>query len=90
MIMKLKTIYLSAFNNTTITGQLRTMDPVTGMTTLITDWGFEQIAPFALPIWPCMSPVGLASNPNPPNGTTGVPIKWEHTYLDKWELYYQC
>jgi|WetSurMetagenome_2_1015567.scaffolds.fasta_scaffold09849_2 hypothetical protein len=68
------TIYLSAFNVTTMTGQLRTMDPVTGMTTLITDWGYEQIAPFALPTWLCMSPVGQPSNPSPPNGTTGVPL----------------
>jgi hypothetical protein len=42
------TIYLSAFNASTFTAQLRTMDPVTGMTTLLVDWGFEQIAPFAL------------------------------------------
>jgi hypothetical protein len=42
------TIYMSAFNNTTFTGQLRTMDPGTGATALVTDWGFEQIAPFAL------------------------------------------
>ena len=47
------TIYLSAFNNTTFTGQLRTMDPLTGMTTLITDWGYEQIAPFSLLGFPC-------------------------------------
>jgi hypothetical protein len=42
------TIYLSAFNNGTFTGQLRTMDPATGNTTLITDWGFDQVAPFHL------------------------------------------
>jgi hypothetical protein len=68
------TIYLSAFNFTTMTGQLRTMDPVTGMTTLITDWGIEQIAPFSLPGLPCMSPVGQASNPSPPWGATNIPI----------------
>ena len=47
------TIYLSAFNNDTFSTQLRTMDPVTGMTTLLVDWGvlyggLQQIAPFAL------------------------------------------
>ena len=40
------TIYLSAFNNGTFTGQLRTMNPSTGMTTLVVDWGFDQVAPF--------------------------------------------
>jgi hypothetical protein len=43
-----QTIYLSAFNYSTFTGQLRTMNPQTGMTTLITDWGLIQIAPFAV------------------------------------------
>jgi hypothetical protein len=43
---ELGTIYLSAFNNGTFTGQLRTMDPATGMTTLVVDWGFDQVAPF--------------------------------------------
>lgn len=69
------TIYLSAFNNTTNTGQLRTMNPTTGNTTLIVDWGFDQVAPFALNTNygpPC--PVGAPSNPNPPNGATSVPI----------------
>ncbi|MDP3832309.1 MAG: T9SS type A sorting domain-containing protein [Ignavibacteriaceae bacterium] len=64
------TIYLSAFNGTTATGQLRTMDPVTGATTLVVDWGFEQIAPFELNTQVC--PVGSAFNPTPSNGTTGV------------------
>jgi hypothetical protein len=68
------TIYLSAFNNTTLTAQLRTMNPQTGTTTLITDWGFEQIAPFAIDSNPNPCIVGQASNPNPPNGTTGVPL----------------
>ena len=67
------TIYLSAFNNATFTGQLRTMDPGTGNTSLIVDWGFEQVAPFALDTQygpPC--PVGAPSNPSPPNGATGI------------------
>jgi hypothetical protein len=73
--METSTIYLSAFNNGTFTGQLRTMDPGTGGTTLITDWGLNQLAPFALDTQygpPC--PVGAPSNPNPPSGTTGVPL----------------
>ena len=68
------TIYLSAFNNSTFTGQLRTMNPVTGMTTLITDWGYEQIAPFSLPGLPCMSYIPPPTNPNPPSGSTNIPI----------------
>ena len=70
-----ETIYLSAYNFSTGTGQLRVMDPGTGATTLITDWGNQQIAPFALNTQygpPCS--VGAPSNPNPPNGTTNIPI----------------
>ena len=70
-----QTIYLSAFNNGTFTAQLRTMNPSTGWTTLLTDWGLEQLAPFALDTQygpPC--PVGAPSNPNPPNGATGIPL----------------
>ena len=37
-------LYMSAFNNTSFTGQLRTVDVATGMTTLVFDWGFEQVA----------------------------------------------
>ncbi|NWG28822.1 MAG: T9SS type A sorting domain-containing protein [Ignavibacteriaceae bacterium] len=73
--METGTIYLSAFNYETNTGQLRTMDLGTGSTTLITDWGYQQIAPFALNTQygtPCS--VGLPSNPNPPNGATNLPI----------------
>ncbi len=69
------TIYISAYNHTPQTGQLRTMDPLTGNTTLITDWGWEQIAPFAINTYygpPC--PVTTPFNPNPADGTTGVGI----------------
>ena len=69
------TIYLTAFNNSTYTGQCRIMDPVTGNTTLFYDWGLEQIDAFALETLlspPC--PVGAASNPNPPNGATNIPL----------------
>ncbi len=65
------TIYLSAFNNTTFTGQLRTMDPVTGATTLLADWGLLQIAPFAINT-ECCGPPCVATNPDPTNGATGV------------------
>jgi hypothetical protein len=53
------TIYLSAFNNGSFSGQLRTMNPATGMTTLVTDWGLQQVAPFALDTNPI--PVELTS-----------------------------
>ena len=69
------TIFLSAFNNTTFTGQLRTMDPGTGATALIVDWGFEQIAPFAF-TW-CYPPPpgpGQATNPNPISGATDITL----------------
>jgi len=69
------TVYLSAFDNGTVTGQLRTMNTSTGNTTLVTDWGFDQIAPFALDTQygpPC--PIGAASNPSPPDGATGLPL----------------
>jgi hypothetical protein len=67
------TIYLSAFNSETQTGQLRTMDPTTGYTSLLTDWGYDQIASFALdsnPGPPC--PISAPTNPNPPNGSTSI------------------
>jgi hypothetical protein len=69
-----QTIYLSAFNNSTFTGQLRTMNPQTGMTTLITDWGLNQIAPFQCDRFdiPCI--VQGPYNPNPVFGAPGVPI----------------
>jgi|GEM_PF-1212357 len=69
-----QTIYLSAFNNSTFTGQLRTMNPQTGMTTLVTDWGLHQIAPFQCDRFdiPCI--VQGPYNPNPVFGATGVPI----------------
>jgi len=73
--METSTIYLSAYNIGTTTGQLRTMDQGTGATTLITDWGNQQIAPFALNTQfgsPCS--MGVPSNPNPPNGATNIPI----------------
>jgi Secretion system C-terminal sorting domain len=73
--METSTIYLSAFNNGTFTGQFRTMDPGTGATTLIVDWGFEQVAPFAVNTEygpPC--PIGAPSNPNPPNGAINIPL----------------
>ena len=69
------TIYISAYNHTPQTGQLRIMDPLTGNTTLVADWGYEQIAPFAIATNygpPC--PVGFPSNPYPTNGSINVSI----------------
>jgi len=68
-------LYLSAFNGTTNSGQLRTVDVASGMTTLVFDWGFEQIAPFAIDSRcgpPC--PVSDPSNPNPSDEAVDVPI----------------
>ncbi|MFI5406101.1 MAG: T9SS type A sorting domain-containing protein [Nitrososphaerales archaeon] len=69
-----QTIYLSAFNNSTFTGQLRTMNPQTGMTTLVTDWGINQIAPFECDRFdiPCI--VQGPYNPNPILGATGIQV----------------
>jgi hypothetical protein len=69
------TIYISAYNHDTYSGQLRIMDPQTGNTNLVTDWGWEQIAPFALDSYygpPC--PVSSPFDPSPANGLTGVSI----------------
>ncbi len=41
-------IFLSAFNNSTQTAQLRTLNTETGLTTLIVDWGIEHIDAFAI------------------------------------------
>jgi hypothetical protein len=77
------TIYLSAFNIDTYSGQLRTMNKTTGMTTLVYDWG-DQIAPFALNTQ-YFSPCGVqaAGNPNPPSGTLdvsvdGITLNWDN------------
>ncbi|MFC2094696.1 T9SS type A sorting domain-containing protein [Bacteroidota bacterium] len=68
-------LYMSAFNSTTTTGQLRTVDVATGMTTLVFDWGFEQVAPFAIDqICGAPCPVGDPSGEMPINGTLGVDI----------------
>ena len=70
-----QTIYLSAFNIVTHTGQLRTMNPESGYTSLVVDWGYVHIAPFAIDSdfgIPCS--VGKPSNPNPANGSTGISI----------------
>lgn len=80
--METNTIYLSAFNLGTSTGQLRTMDPGTGATTLLVDWGNQQIAPFALNTQfdpPCT--LGGPSNPVPANGASsqqinGITLIW--------------
>jgi Secretion system C-terminal sorting domain len=67
------TIWLEAYNNATGTAQLRTMDPVTGATTLMYDYGAAEICAWALNN---EAPCGYASpsNPNPPNGSTGIPV----------------
>ena len=69
------TIYLSAYNNQTGTAQLRTMDPGTGMTTLVVDWGFGQIAAFAVEELIAGYPVLPASNPDPPPGAVDIAVE---------------
>lgn len=69
------TLYLMAFNNTAFTMQLRTMNLTTGATTLVFDYGLNQIAPFDVNNT-CGPPTGPgpATNPNPTNGQSGVSI----------------
>ena len=69
------TLYMMAFNNTAFTMQLRTVNLTTGATTLVNDYGLNQIAPFDVNNT-CGPPVGPgpATNPNPTNGQTGVLI----------------
>ena len=74
------TIYLSAFNNSTVTGQLRTMNPNTGASTLLFDWGFEQIAPFAINnAFGCQPG---AYNPYPANGAIDVNIDTQLSWVN--------
>ncbi|QQS38074.1 MAG: T9SS type A sorting domain-containing protein [Ignavibacteriales bacterium] len=67
------TLYLMAFDNTAFTMQLRTMNLTTGATTLVFDYGLNQIAPFDVNNT-CGPPVGPgpATNPSPGSGATGV------------------
>ncbi len=70
-------LYLSAFDGVGFTGQLRSVDLATGATTVVFDWGLEQIAPFAIyngcaPFDLCLVEPSL--NPNPANGATDVDI----------------
>ncbi len=77
------TIYLASYNNATGTAQLRTMDPVSGATTVVYDWGAAEICAFAInnDYGPILGP-GPATNPDPPSGTMGVDldqdISWEN------------
>ncbi len=69
------TIYLAAYNNTTGTAQLRTMDPASGATTLLYDWGAAEISAFAInnEYGPIPGP-GQATNPVPANGATNIDV----------------
>ena len=69
------TMYLSAYNNGTSTGQLRSVDLTTGASTLVMDWGVLEITDFGIEGTcgpPC--PVGEPTNPTPANGATDVAI----------------
>jgi hypothetical protein len=69
------TLYLFAFNNTTFTAQLMTVDVNTGAATMVFDYGLDQHAPFDGQAGcgaPC--PVGQATDPTPANGATDIPL----------------
>ena len=68
-------MYLSAYNNGTSSGQLRSVDLATGTTTMLMDWGFLEITDFGIEGTcgpPC--PVGPPSNPSPADGAVDVDI----------------
>jgi hypothetical protein len=69
------TMYLAAYNNTTGSGQLRSVDLATGSTTLLLDWGSVQLTDFGIE-GNCVSscPVGQSSNPDPANGVIDVDV----------------
>jgi hypothetical protein len=69
------TLYMAAYNLTTSTAQLRTVDVTTGMSTLVVDWGAAEFCSWAIIATcgpPC--PVGGPTNPSPATGTTGLPL----------------
>ena len=67
------TMYLAAYNAGISQGEFRSVNLGTGGTTLITAWPGSEITGFAIDN-PCgpPCPIGAPSNPNPPDGTTGV------------------
>ncbi|MFI5406780.1 MAG: T9SS type A sorting domain-containing protein, partial [Nitrososphaerales archaeon] len=73
--METSTIYLSAFNFGLNNGELRVMDPGTGATTLLTSWGNQEIAAFALnTTFPAPCTINLPSNPTPQDGAINIPV----------------
>jgi hypothetical protein len=70
-------VYISAFDSTTFTGQLRILDTQKGETTLVSNWGSTQICAFAISnkcdyYDDCM--FNAPTNPLPASGTFGLPI----------------
>jgi hypothetical protein len=66
-------IYLSAFQNSPLDGQLRVMDPQTGYTNKLASYGLNQVAPFApASTIAALAGPGRATNPAPVNGAIGV------------------
>ncbi len=71
-------IYLSAYTSTNF-GQLRILDPITGGTTLVVDWGYT----LGIPAFAISSKCDLEClldapiNPNPPSGTNGIPVTFD-------------
>jgi|WetSurMetagenome_2_1015567.scaffolds.fasta_scaffold16269_3 hypothetical protein len=69
------TMYLAAYNFATSTGEFRSVDLTTGLTSFITSWGGVEIDGFAIDNGcgaPC--PIDPPTNPNPPNGALNVPL----------------
>ena len=68
------TLYLASYDGSA-GASLRTCNTTTGGTTIVTPWPGSEIDGFAIDNTcgpPC--PVGAPSNPNPPNGATGLPL----------------
>eukprot|EP00928_Gymnodinium_smaydae_P096350 TRINITY_DN8493_c0_g6_i1.p1 TRINITY_DN8493_c0_g6~~TRINITY_DN8493_c0_g6_i1.p1 ORF type:complete len:328 (+),score=17.23 TRINITY_DN8493_c0_g6_i1:76-984(+) len=57
-------LYLSAFNANTSSGQLRTVDVALGTSTLVTEWGFQEVAAFAIDVPRPYVDIKFCSNPN--------------------------
>jgi hypothetical protein len=70
------TLYISAIDHQTHHGQLRIMDQITGLTTIVVDWGENLLVlPFEIDSNPgILCQIGAPSNPNPANGATDIAI----------------
>ena len=65
-------LYLASYDSNTGTAALRTCDTNTGATTVVVSWPGTELTGFAIDNTCEVCPVGAPSNPDPPNGQTGV------------------